>query len=112
MKLSGAIACFISSASLVWTAAGAQANDLAGSASDRARARCEAAYGPGFSPIDGGDSCVWVGGHVRLGFGSRGDSPDTGWANGGTMRVNAGERATTTGHLRLPDAAATGPIAR
>ncbi len=68
----------------------AQANDLpAGEASPRAKAMC-AAYGPGFTAVEGSDTCVFIGGHVRVGFGSRGgDSPDTGWATGSAVRVNA-----------------------
>jgi hypothetical protein len=94
----------------------AQANDLpSGEASPRAKAMC-AAYGPGFTAVPGSDTCVFVGGHVRVGFGSRGgDSPDTGWATGSAVRVNAASGSgggLAPGHLRLPDGDSTGMIAR
>ena len=94
----------------------AQANDLpSGEGSPRAKAMC-AAYGPGFTAVPGSDTCVFVGGHVRVGFGSRGgDSPDTGWATGSAVRVNATSGSgggLVPGHLRLPDGDPTGMIAR
>jgi hypothetical protein len=95
----------------------ARASDLSGQASARAEAQC-AAYGPGFRAIEGGDACVFVGGHIRVGFGSRvGGSANNGWASGGALPVNAsGDRAAAaplaTGHLRLPAGDAPGTIAR
>ena len=97
--------------------AAARANDLqGGEPSPRAKAMC-AAFGPGFTAVKGSDTCVFIGGHVRVGFGSRGgDSPDTGWATGSAVRVNApGERgagAIAPGHLRLRDGDPAETIAR
>ncbi len=115
MNLRGRVACFICATSLLASGASARADDLQGRAA--AQARCEATYGPGFSPVDGSDACIWVGGHIRVGFGPRGASPDNGWANGGakgaTLRVNAGDGVEPrAGHLRLRDGDSTGAIAR
>ncbi|MGO9673341.1 MAG: hypothetical protein ACLPSF_04095 [Methylocella sp.] len=104
------------SAGLFGCGATVRAHDLpAGEASPRAKAMC-AAYGPGFTAVEGSDTCVFVGGHVRVGFGSRGgDSPDTGWATGSAVRVNSASGAgagLAPGHLRLPDGDSTGMIAR
>lgn len=94
----------------------AHASDLQGEPSPRAKAMC-AASGPGFRAVPGSDTCIFIGGHVRVGFGSRGgDSPDTGWATGSAVRVNApGERtagALAPGHLRLRDGDESATIAR
>jgi hypothetical protein len=98
-------------AGLFGLAAAARANELPGHASARAKAMC-AAFGPEFTAVEGSDTCIFIGGHVRVGFGSRGgDSPDTGWATGTAVRVNAASGAAT-GHLRLPDANSSGTIAR
>ncbi len=97
---------------------GASADELPAGRAERAQAQCNAAYGPGFSAVEGSDTCVWVGGHVRVEFGSRGTgSPDNGWANGGAVRVNSGDYSgdgakATPGHLRLRDGEAAGSIAR
>ena len=61
-----------------------------------------AAFGPEFTAVEGSNTCIFIGGHVRVGFGSRGDSPDTGWATGTAVRVNAASGGAATGHLRLP----------
>lgn len=102
------------SAGLAYGGPAALANDLGASpASARAEAMC-AAYGPGFKAIEGSDACVFVGGHIRVGFGTRvGASADNGWANGSTVKVNAaGVSAAGAGHLRLPAGDAPGTIAR
>lgn len=103
------------SAALFGCGAVARANDLSGGggASPRSKAMC-AAYGPGFTAIEGSDTCVFIGGHVRVGFGSRGgDSPDTGWATGTAVRVNAASSSSgAPGHLRLPGDDDSGTIAR
>jgi hypothetical protein len=97
--------------------AAARATDLrSGEPSARARAMC-AAFGPGFAAVQGSDTCVFIGGHVRVGFGSHGsDSPDTGWATGSAVRVNApderGAGGIAPGHLRLRDGDAMETIAR
>ncbi len=105
--LSGVSACVLS------FGATAQANDLPAGAAARAQARCETAYGPGFVGLEGGDACVFVGGHVRVEFGKRGfDSPDNGWASGGAVRVNAAPSDGSVDHLRLRDSSAPGSIAR
>ncbi|PNG26451.1 hypothetical protein [Methylocella silvestris] len=96
--------------------AAAQAQGLPSGKAERvAQARCEAEYGPGFSAVANSSTCIWVGGHVRVGFGPRCDSPDNGWANsGGPVRVNAGDGAAraTTGRLRLNEGASAATIAR
>jgi hypothetical protein len=112
----GSKAVLFVSAGFYAYAGAAQANDLSGQAAARADAQC-AAYGPGFRAIEGGGACVFVGGHVRVGFGARGDSPDNGWASGPrAVRVNAGDQSGSaplaTGHLRLPAGDAPGMIAR
>lgn len=99
--------------------AGAQANDLASGRAplSRAEAQC-AAFGPGFTAVAGSDSCVWTGGHVRVGSGYRGSSsPYNGRAAGGAtpVRVNdsgdhSGETGMSRGHLRLRDSDVTGSI--
>ena len=102
------------SAALFGCGAIARANDLSGGgASPQAKAMC-AAYGPGFTAIEGSDTCVFIGGHVRVGFGSRGgDSPDTGWATGTAVRVNAASSSSgAPGHLRLPGDDDSGTLAR
>jgi hypothetical protein len=91
--------------------AASRASELPGQASARAKAMC-AAFGPEFTAVEGSNTCIFIGGHVRVGFGSRGDSPDTGWATGTAVRVNAASGGAATGHLRLPDADSTGTIAR
>ncbi len=80
--------------------------------------RC-AAYGPDFTSVEGTKSCVKIGGHVRVGFGSRNYDGmlDQNWEQGGAapaaMRTEGPANADETGypaghHLRLrPDA---GPI--
>jgi hypothetical protein len=95
-------------------APGAHANDLpyGKSAQTRANAKCSV-YGPGFVAAEGSDTCIWVGGHVRLEFGSRSPgSPNNGWASGGAvpaaMRVQ--DSADSRGHLRLQDGDVTGSI--
>lgn len=102
------------SAALIGLGATARANDFpADQASARARAAC-AALGPGFAAVEGAGACVLVSGRVRVGYGPRGgDSPDTGWATGTAVRVNAaGAGALAPGHLRLPDGGSGGTIAR
>lgn len=104
-------------AGLLALGAGARANDLPSGQAERAQARCDAAYGPGFTAIEGGEGCVWVGGHVRVGFGRAGAAPDTGFVNGSAVRVNTGDYSSDgvrpmTGHLRLRDGDMTGTIAR
>jgi len=109
---------FLSSAcaGLLVFGAAAQANDLPAGAAARAQSRCEAAYGPGFAAVEGADACVFVGGHVRVGFGNRGfDPPDNGWASGGAVRVNANPSQGSgfgVDHLRLRDNSAPGTIPR
>lgn len=105
---------FLSSvgAGLLAFCAGARADDL-----PSPQVKCDAAYGPGFTASENGESCVWVGGHLRVGFGRSVVSPDAGSANGGAMRVNADDNASDgaramTGHLRLRDGDAVGTIAR
>jgi hypothetical protein len=69
-----------------------EANDLQPAEGARADARC-AAYGPGFTAVDGSDACVWVGGHVRLEVGSRmASAPENGWAasDAAAVRVKDG----------------------
>ena len=67
---------------------------------------CEAEHGPGFASTPGGSACMWVGGHVRVGFGARrGSFSDVG-GDQNAMRVNAGDGAAaglapTSGRLRL-----------
>ncbi len=103
------------SAALFGFGAAAGANGLpTGAASPRAKAMC-AAYGPGFTAVEGSDTCVFIGGHVRVGFGRGGDLPDTGWATGSAVRVNSasgGDGSLAPGHLRLPESDPTGMIAR
>ncbi|WP_036259836.1 hypothetical protein [Methylocapsa aurea] len=110
----------------------AGANDLPpGKAQiSRANAQC-AAYGPGFTAVEGSDACVWVGGHVRVEIGSRGAaSPNNGWATGGAapaaMHMDdsyeqpdlvraipaRGERTVSREHLRLRSSDMTGSLAR
>jgi hypothetical protein len=99
---------------------GARADDLTPSQVARARAKAQcAAFGPGFTAVDGSDTCVWMGAHIRVGLGSRGsDSSNNGWASGSApVRVNAGDASNdqedlAPSHLRLPDNDATGSIAR
>lgn len=115
--------CLLSAVSIgLVCCATASANDLpsgrAAPGLDRAATRCEAEYGPGFMPAGDG-ACVWVGGHVRVGYGPRGgEAPDNGWASGsgasarsGAIRVNAGDAVplsgSMTGRLRLNDGAAS-----
>jgi hypothetical protein len=91
---------------------GAQAGDLSAQAAARAEALC-AAYGPGFRAMEGGDACVFVGGRLRVGFGSRGaEAPNNGWASGSAVPVNAAGGAGLAGHLRVPAGDAPGTIAR
>ena len=116
MTLGSMGALLLSSVSAVLFGCGsaARANDLSGrEASPRAKAMC-AAYGPGFTAVEGSDTCVFIGGHVRVGFGSRGgDSPDTGWATGTAVRVNAASSSSgAPGHLRLPGDDDSGTLAR
>jgi hypothetical protein len=102
------------SAGFCGSAAAVRADDLSRQASARAEAQC-AAYGPGFRAIEGSDACVFVGGHIRVGFGSRGgESPNNGWSSGGgAVRVNAtGAAPVATGHLRLPAGDSPGTIVR
>jgi hypothetical protein len=108
----------------------AQANDLlyGKSAQIRANAKC-AVYGPGFAAAQGSDTCIWVGGHVRMQFGSRDSgSSNNGWASGGTvpaaMRVQdsaelntiardmsaGGLPSVSKGHLRPQNGDVTGSI--
>lgn len=112
-----------SAAALFGVSESVEANDLSPGDSARADARC-AAYGPGFTAVDGSDACVWVGGHVRLEVGSRmASAPDNGWAAGGVapaaMRVNdgydealpeRGDASRSRERLRLRDSGATGSI--
>ncbi|SFK13448.1 porin [Methylocapsa palsarum] len=108
-----------------------RANDLPygkSSAQSRANAQC-AVYGPGFVAAPGSDACIWVGGHVRMEFGSKSSrSPNNGWASGGTvpaaMRVqdgaepnsiaqnvsSGGPSSGSRGHLRPQDGDVTGSI--
>lgn len=73
--------------------------------------RC-AAYGPDFTSVEGTQSCVKIGGHVRVEFGSRnyGRVIDRDWGQGGTapaaMRTETPAGSEETGypighHLRL-----------
>jgi len=101
----------------------AKANDFGGGDPVQAQANAVcAAYGPGFVAVEGGDTCVRIGGHVRVEFGSRQNSSlDSGWANGGTVpaAVRSTENAPSSAsifarpsqnagsspsHLRLRDA--------
>jgi hypothetical protein len=107
---------FGAAAALLAFGAGAQADDLAAdpSALARAKARC-AAFGSGFTTIEGSDVCVWRGSHIRIGFGSHGASSPA--ASGGAMHVNAGDESNQNAdvapsHLRLPDDDETGSIPR
>lgn len=113
---------FICSTATAFIGAGerAGANDLQ-PGGGRANEQC-AAFGPGFTAVDGADTCVWVGGHVRLEVGSRmASGPDSGWAAGGAtpaaVRVNDGydqsnsvERSRSREHVRVRDGDATGSI--
>ncbi len=100
--------------------AAAQADDLTADQSARARAKAEcAAFGPGFTAVEGDNGCVWIGRHLRVRFGARaGGSSDNGPAPAAApVRVNAGDRASedadiAPSHLRLRDGDETGSIAR
>jgi hypothetical protein len=92
----------------------AQANDLpyGRSAQTRATDKC-AVYGPGFVAAQGSDTCIWVGGHVRMEFGSRSaGSANNGWASGGAVpaAMRAQDSPDSRGHLRLQDADVTGSV--
>ncbi len=110
---------FICSSAAAFLGAGerVEANDLQPGNAARANAQC-AAFGPGFTAVDGADTCVWVGGHVRLEVGSRvASAPDNGWAAGAAtpaaVRVQdsydqSGESSGSRQHLRVRDSDATG----
>jgi hypothetical protein len=122
---------FICSSAAAFFGAGerVEANDLQPGNSARANAQC-AAFGPGFTAVDGADTCVWVGGHVRLEVGSRmASAPNNGWAAGAAtpaaVRVNdggynqngvvetvpaRGESSGSRQHLRVRDSDATSSI--
>ncbi|WP_395666840.1 hypothetical protein [Methylocella sp.] len=74
----------------------------------RGFSRCEAEYGPGYAATAEGSACMWVGGHVRVGFGARRGSLSDVPGEHNAMRVNAGESAAPasglapmSGRLRL-----------
>ena len=95
----------------------AQAQDLPqGRAGPRASASRCAVYGPGFVPVAGSDTCIKIGGHVRVEYGW-GNSPPRGRPGyGGSFGAAAppyGEPAAAAppalfGRLR-PEAAGGGP---
>jgi hypothetical protein len=98
--------------------AGSQANELSLGKHDRAAARC-AVYGPGFTAVEGSDTCVRIGGHVRVETGMSRSSSGWGTRGAAPAALNAREDGDLTGsiydmpvppdtglsrtHLRLPD---------
>jgi hypothetical protein len=76
-----------------------------------------AGYGPGFTSVEGSDTCIRIGGRVRVEAGTRvsSSSPNTGWASGSARpaSLHAGaddSRLSDPGdfsrsHLRLPQGA-------
>jgi hypothetical protein len=77
------------------------------------------AYGPGFTSVEGSDTCIRIGGRVRVeaGTGMTASSANNGWASGGTrpasLHSSSGEALSNTvngadfgrSHLRLPQGA-------
>ncbi len=66
----------------------ADAGELNGKTSIRRTNSC-AAYGPGFVSVDGADTCVKVGGHVRVEFGNGAARGNTGWDVGSSASAYA-----------------------
>jgi hypothetical protein len=79
-----------------------------------------AAYGPGFTAVEGSETCIRVGGHVRVetGTGNLGSSANTGWASNGARPASLHSSSDDTSrlgpvngvdfpraHLRLPQGA-------
>jgi hypothetical protein len=112
----GIIACVAGSSGLSapvmaqdWTQAAAQQPNQA--RAFMALDRC-AAYGPDFTSVEGTQTCVRIGGHVRVEIHTHtlDHSLDHGWSEGGTaptaMRTDAPLGSDSTdypsGHLRLP----------
>ena len=103
-------------------AGAAQAQDLPqGRPGQRAAASRCAVYGPGFVPVAGSDTCIKIGGHVRVEYGWGNPPPRGGSGFGGgygsaSTTLPYGEPAAAApsplfGRLR-PDAAAGMPAAR
>jgi hypothetical protein len=71
--------------------------------------RC-AAYGEGFTAIDGMDTCIKVSGHVRVEMTtpSRAASPNTGWDVGGIRP--AGQRSSAGGDVDMRHETPAGPV--
>lgn len=128
--ISRAIFVFVCSGAGALLASGesAEANDLFSGRTEHSRANAQcAAYGPGFTAVEGSDACVWVGGHVRVEISSRAlSATDNGWASGGAapaaVHLNdayestdiiralpaRGEASASREHLRLRARDATG----
>ena len=71
--------------------------------------RC-AAFGPGFAAVAGSDTCVRIGGRVRVEAGRGTFDPNTGWANDG---VGSADVPGARHHLRLTETGASAdPFAR
>ncbi len=79
-----------------------------------------AAYGPGFTSVEGGSTCIRIGGHVRVeaGSGITPSSVNNGWAAGGARPASLHTDDDTShfgnaiagadfgrSHLRLPQGA-------
>ena len=72
--------------------------------------RC-ATYGPGFAAVAGSDTCMRIGGRVRVEAGNGIMSPNTGWANDGLAPAGTSDQRR---HLRLTETSGTAvdPFAR
>ena len=65
--------------------------------------RC-AAYGPGFAAVAGSDTCMRIGGRVRVEAGNGFMAPNNGWANDGIVPAGTSDQRR---HLRLTETSGT-----
>ncbi len=62
-----------------------------------------AAYGPGFAAVAGSDTCIRIGGRVRVEAGNGKFLPDTGWANNAVVPATTSDTPAQRRRLRLDD---------
>ncbi len=72
-------------------------------------------YGPDFVAVDGSDTCVRVGGRIRVEAGNGSFNPNNGWASGGILPAAANpDLSPARRHIRLNDlsSASSDPFTR
>ncbi len=96
--------CFAAMLFGMETCGAANADDLPGGQAGRGKINPCASYGADFTAVEGSDTCVRIGGRVRVEFGTRGASsaPDNGWATGAAPAALRDEPEQTRSRLRLP----------